>query len=229
MAAIIRQQEGSLDEAFWLVFLYVLFGKSRKTGWQLASEVYAGNGRTWDWKATSSDPNGFRNWLRGRKGHLMSLGGTGNHRKYLSLDADYPAGVGMAVQTYVGWVGPARAHSALVANALTQAGGDPRGAFDVLYRSFESVASFGRLARFDYLCMLGTLGLAPITAGSTYIQGSTGPLEGARRLFGVKKGPRQLEEWLVELDRVLGVGAQVLEDALCNWHKSPLVFKPVRY
>ena len=33
--------------------------------------------------------------------------------------------------------------------------------------------------------------------------------------------PRQLDQWLVELEAHLSVGMQVLEDSLCNWQKSP--------
>ena len=228
MAAIIRQGEGNLEEAFWLVFLFVLFGKSHKTGWQLTRAVYAGSGPRWDWTTTSGNPRAFREWLRANQGHLMSLGGTGNHRRYLSLDADYRAGVGEAVETYVAWVARRGLHSRLIERALVQAKGDRQAAFHALYRSLTSVASFGRLARFDYLCMLATLRLAEIAPGSTYLQGSTGPLKGARRLFAVNGGPSQLDAWLMELDGELRVGAQVLEDALCNWQKSPLAFKPVR-
>ena len=51
-------------------------------------------------------------------------------------------------------------------NACEQAKGDPRKAFDILYHSMGAVASFGRTARFDYLTMIGKLGLAPIEPGS---------------------------------------------------------------
>ena len=53
----------------------------------------------------------------------------------------------------------------------------------------------------------------------------------AEALFGVKSNKQlrraAIEEWLVELGQRLDVGPQVLEDALCNWQKSPEVF--VRY
>jgi len=59
------------------------------------------------------------------------------------------------------------------------ANGDPRKAFYDLYRMMEVVASIGITARFDYLTMVGKLGLASIEPGSTYMQGATGPLQGA--------------------------------------------------
>jgi hypothetical protein len=90
------------------------------------------------------------------------------------------------------------------------------------------VASFGRLARFDYLAMVGKLGLAQIEPGSTYLQGSNGPLEGARLLFGKAASAADLDAWLLELESELHVGMQVIEDALCNWQKSPAEFIPFR-
>jgi hypothetical protein len=91
-----------------------------------------------------------------------------------------------------------------------------------------NVLRFGRLARFDYLAMLGKLGLAGIKPGSTYLNGATGPLRGARLLFGVTANHSVLDGWLGELDEELQVGMQVMEDALCNWQKSPSVFEPFR-
>ena len=98
-----------------------------------------------------------------------------------------------------------------------------------------AVASFGRTAKFDYLTMIGKLGLAPIEPGSTYMHGATGPLSGARLLFGGRKTApltrSDLEAWLVELEARLHLGThgmQVLEDALCNWQKNPRTFVPFR-
>jgi hypothetical protein len=94
------------------------------------------------------------------------------------------------------------------------------------------VTRFGRTARFDYLTMVDKLGLAPITPGSAYLQGSTGPVEGARLLFGGSRtavlSPTELDRWLGDLDARLHVGMQVLEDALCNWQKSPGRFEAFR-
>lgn len=99
--------------------------------------------------------------------------------------------------------------------------------FKYLYDSIDAVASFGRTGRFDYLTMVGKLGLTAVEPGSTYMQGATGPLNGARLLFGGNPqaafGAATLDQWLVELDAELDLyfGMQVLEDALCNWQKNP--------
>lgn len=236
-AAILHQRHGRIDEAFWLVFLFVHFGKHTRAGWRYAREIYGRLGDTvqWDWASTSADPSGFREWLRAHEDELKREGiprGFGSHRRYQSLDPRSATGTGAAVESYVRWVGPPRIHQELMEQACQKADHNPRDVFDELYRSMDSVASFGRLARFEYLAMVGKLDLAPIEPGSTYMQSSTGPLRGARLLFGVKRtaalGTADVDRWLVELEAQLNVGMQVLEDALCNWQKSPEIFLPFR-
>lgn len=172
-AAILHQRVGHIEEAFWLVFLSVHFGRHHSAGWRYAREVYGrlGDIARWDWTSISADPRAFRAWLDAHQGELKSgrvSGGFGNHRKYQSLDGRSATGTGAAVESYIGWVGPPRTHQELIAQALERSGGDPRRAFDDLYRAMRAVASFDRTARFDYLTMLSKLGLAPIEPGSVY-------------------------------------------------------------
>jgi Alpha-glutamyl/putrescinyl thymine pyrophosphorylase clade 3 len=236
-AAILYQRQGHTDEAFWMVFLFVHFGKHPQGGWRYAREIYGrlGSSTRWDWACTSTDPSGFREWLSIHQNELRRKsvpGGFGNHRKYQSLDAYSLCGTGAAVESYVRWVGPPRTHQDLMGQVRDRTGGDPRQAFDYIYQSMGDVITFGRVARFDYLTMVCKLGLAPIEPGSAYLQNSTGPLKGARLLFeGYKKtqlSAADLDRWLVELDKKLNVGMQVLEDSLCNWQKSPERFLPFR-
>ncbi len=240
-AAALRKRQGQIDEAFWLVFLSVHFGKNRRTGWRLARDVYGslGGAACWDWMRTSAYPKRFRAWLAAYQATLQGRDGIarhfGNNRKYESLDASSPKGTGAAVESYVRWVRPPRTHEMLIQEAQQQVGDDPRSTFDYLYRSIDAVTRFGRTAKFDYLTMVGKLGLAPIEPGSAYMQGTTGPLAGARLLFGGSEtaalSHRDLNTWLVQLEAELAVGMQgmqVLEDALCNWRKSPEIFEPFR-
>jgi len=237
--AILAQRAGAIDEAFWLVFLFVHFGKHRRAGWSYARHVYgrlgSADGLHWNWTRTSADPAAFRRWLHSHQGQLQSMpGGFGNHRKYESLDAYSPRGTGAVVESYIEWVTPPRTHLDVVRQALDQAGPgiNPNAAFHFLYESMAAVKRFGRTARFDYLCMVSKLRLAQIQPGSAYLQNATGPVAGARLLFGGSKkaGLRvgDLDRWLVDLDQDLDVGMQVLEDSLCNWQKSPNSFRPFR-
>lgn len=229
-AAILHHRRGNIDEAFWLVFFFAHFGKHAQAGWRYAREIYGrlGDGNCWDWASTSINPTGFRDWLNNHQNELKRDGvprGFGNHRKYESLDAYLPNGTGATVESYIRWVSPPKNHQDLIDKACQQAGDNPQMAFNHLYVSMRAVARFGRMARFDYLTMVSNLGLAPIEPGSTYMQNSTGPFQGARLLFGGQKTAAlsaiDLDRWLIDLDENLRVGMQVLEDALCNWQKSP--------
>jgi Alpha-glutamyl/putrescinyl thymine pyrophosphorylase clade 3 len=232
-AAIVNMRNGNTEEAFWLVFLFLHFGKHARAGWRYAREVYGrlSGGARWDWASARVDPAGFRAWLDAHQNELKRDGlprGFGNHRKYESLDGYSANGTGAVVESYIRWVGPPRSHQQLVEEALQKSNGDSKKAFNYLYDSMKVVARFGRTARFDYLTMLGKLGLARIVPPSAYLVNATGPLEGARLLFGVDEKAATLDQWLVDLDAYLSIGMQVLEDALCNWQKSPTKFKPFR-
>lgn len=223
-AAVFHIRNGDDDEAAWLVFLMVLFGNAGAHGWRRLSDVYGmlGTGR-WSWAATSADTAAFRAWLVANHG---GVGGRfGNHRKYESLGAPGANGTGAAVAGYVAWIGGG--HRARFARAVREVGNDPHRIFDALYHDM-SVPRFGRLARFDYLALIGRFGLAPIVPGSAYLDGATGPTRGARLLFdGRTDGPTgraELQRRIDVLDADLGVGMQAMEDALCNWQKSPRGF-----
>ena len=232
-ASILFRRRELMDEAFWMVFLFVHFGKHHRYGWEYSRRVYGqlGSSTRWSWVNVSANPSEFTNWLYDNLAAVRSSngpGGFGNHRKYQSLNPFSKSGTGAAFRTYVEWVRPPRTHQESVTQALNRNGGDPEAIFDDLYLSMNSVASFGRTARFDYLTMLGKLGLAPIRPGIPYLKGATGPQTGARLLFGIDPGTTQLDQWTAELGSSLDVGMQVMEDALCNWQKSPNRFVSFR-
>ena len=232
-AAIHFRTRGDIDEAFWMVFLFIHFGKHRRSRYQYARRVYGRRGGTepWSWYHTSRNIDAFRQWLDENRGDIKAdtnPGGFGNHRKYQSLDAYSPNGTGATFQSYIEWIGPPRSHLDVVNEVLRCVDHDPRKAFRLLYQSMNNVTGFGRLAKFDYLAMLGKLEFVPIIPDSAYLSNSPGPLAGARFLFGVHESPLTLDAKLVELDGILGLGMQVWEDALCNWQKSPYEFVPFR-
>ena len=99
-AAVFRMRRGEFDEAFWLIFLSVHFGKHAKDGWRLARDIYGGlGGKRWTWARVSVDPNGFRAWLTANEKNLESDGISrrfSNHRKYESLRGSSAVGTGAA-------------------------------------------------------------------------------------------------------------------------------------
>lgn len=231
-AAAWCQQNGYVDDAYWMIFIGTHFGKNRTTGWSLAREVFKGGSNFGNitWQTINSNFDLFRQWLQANLSSLKSSGRFGNHRKYQSLDAYSATGTGMAVGSYLDWVGPSHDHQALISNAALAVGNDRKIIFDYLYKSMAQVISFGRTARFDYLTMVGKFQLADIEPGQTYMSGATGPKRGAKLLFGGSPSARieesDLNQYLSQLEQHLGLyfGMQVLEDSLCNWQKNPTRF-----
>jgi hypothetical protein len=237
-AAIQFQNAGDVEEACWMVFLFVHFGKSSTSAWRLARDVYGqlGAQTRWTWPRVSADINGFRQWIIDNEDTLKGGDGVarhfGNHRKYETLKADAKRGPPAVVSSYVEWIRPYTSHMGLFQSALARAKGDPKLAFDYLYHSMDQVMSFGRTAKFDYLTMIGKLGLANIEPGIPYMHAATGPFTGAKLLFlgnvNAALSRSTADQWVATLGTHLGTGMQVMEDAICNWQKSPERFRPFR-
>ncbi len=227
-AAIHYMEEGDVDEAFWLVFLFVLCGKHSTKGYGLVRMVYGAfdDKFVWTWKKFSKNPDHFSLWLHQKLPVIRQARKQfpfGNHRKYESLDK-----LDVVLKSYADWVGPKKSHQHLIATATANAKGEgsPKEIFDYLYKDMKAVHRFGRTGKFDYLTMLGKMQLANIEPPSAHMVHATGPVQGARLLFAGRvdhKGftKKQLDQMSIDLEKVLGVGMQVIEDSLCNWQKSP--------
>jgi hypothetical protein len=230
-AAIWHADRGNLDEAFWIVFLFVACGKSAKTGYALIRMVYGAfqDKFTWTWEQYHRDPNGFSLWLHDRMPAIEKHGGFqfGNHRQYETIRK-----LDQVLQSYSDWIGPGHSHQAFVNAAVQAVGNNPKDLFAHLYASMK-VFRFARLGKFDYLTMVGKVGLVDIEPDSAYIADkASGPARGGALLFGVAgtgaDNLRHLDALFIELDGTLQVGMQVLEDSLCNWQKSPTEFVSFR-
>ncbi|MBI1246003.1 MAG: hypothetical protein GC202_13450 [Alphaproteobacteria bacterium] len=228
---------GNIDEAVWLVFLATHFGKHPIDGWRLCRDIYGklGQGGGWNWPVVSQNPNEFRNWLAANQAILRAgeiSRRFSNHRKYESLSAESENGTAAVLESFILWVNPPRTFAQLINQAQSQVGQNPVEVFHFLYDSMKVVRRFGRLARFDFLTMLDKLDLAPISAGSAYLDGATGPIRGAKLMFfgdrNAKCSPRKLQSFLDEIDLHLNIGMQAWEDSLCNWQKSPDKYKLFR-
>ncbi|MFZ5554496.1 MAG: hypothetical protein ACOZCO_15360 [Bacteroidota bacterium] len=223
-AAILHYRKKNYDEAFWLVFLSTHFGKNGKSKWSLTAAVYGGLGqRLWTWDRIINNQLDFLDWLRHNQTRLKSKGKFGNHRKYASLK---PKITGGAITSYINWIG-SRGHISFLKKSFKCVPNNKRDRFDTLYNSMQSVQYFGRMGIFDYLTMIGKLGFVDIEPGSTYMRGATGPLFGSKMLFGQNLNAGQIEGFLDALENhlQLSFGMQILEDAICNWQKSPTKYK----
>lgn len=227
MAAALAVKRGDVDEAWWLTFLATHFGKHIEDGWQLTRDFYGAFGTrpSWTWTEASRHRVQLNDWLDRQWPALVNDGVPrrfSNHRKYESKS---PAQMKRVLGSYIELVTTHGDHRSFMREVHIAVGQHPHEGFHELYKRMGSVKRFGRLGTFDFLAMLGKLGIAPIEPGFAYLAEATGPLKGAKLfVFGdpeAKTDPRQLEEILDRLDAELKVGKQVLEDALCNWQKTP--------
>jgi hypothetical protein len=149
----------------------------------------------------------------------------------VSLKPQARGGTGEAFQSYVKWIQNYSSHAQLLAMFKQTVGSDRGVLFDALYREMNgSVKAFARTGCFDYLCTLGKLDAFPIEPNWPYISGSTGPRRGAALLISnsttTNLTPKELDRQMQHLGNKLAKAGvrfamQVLEDAICNWQKSP--------
>lgn len=236
IAASLCQRQGDIEEACWLVFISTHFGKNIDSGWRLARDFYGAFGRdeVWNWPRISAAPHMVNAFFDEHLAEISSDGVSrkfGNHRKYETLRPQSEKGTGFIVSSYVHWILQFGSHENLLSQSI-QENRTPREGFNWIYKRMK-VLRFGRTAKFDYLTMLGKLGLATIEPDSPYLVGATGPLLGAQLLFSGSSFSSQyskteLDTFVIDLGDALDIGMQEMEDALCNWQKSPRKFIPFR-
>ncbi|MEH6673467.1 MAG: hypothetical protein V7666_03595 [Sulfitobacter sp.] len=223
-------RKGELDEAVWLVFLATQFGKHIVDGWKLAGNVMGsfGNGTVWTRAQYQKSQAGFEAMLLNNVSSLNDwriAGRYSNHRQYESRK---PEKIAKVFRSFDEWQGKNDGFRERLQEIHVARGQNPEEAFDGLYRSFKKVHGFGRLGAFDFLTMIGKLEIAPISPGSVYLNGATGPLSGAKLLFfgntACNLSVSELEKKVDKMDSYLSVGKQVIEDSLCNWQKSPNLY-----
>jgi len=216
-------EAGGKEEAIWLSFLTTLCGPVSGDGarWESVRCLYGafdGPAR-WTWDRVQARPESLRAWMTKHRDKVRRLR-FGNHRKYETHDPAKRGSTAAIVESYVEWV--AKGGNGSQVGIFEEAVRDrtPEAAFDNLFRRIR-VKRFGRTARFDWLCLVGNLGLFPLAPGLCYLRSASGPRVGAKRLFG-SSGAQDvdgLEEKAAALARALEVPLEVMEDTLCNWQK----------
>jgi Alpha-glutamyl/putrescinyl thymine pyrophosphorylase clade 3 len=212
------QQTGDEDEVLWRCFLAGHFGRtstnSRRETDSAARLLCAfGDKPYWTWERVATRQVALREWLQAHKVELRSLR-YGNHRKY---ESKRPKDLYRVFESFSEWI---EEHGGSPAKAFRiDREASPETRFDTLYRSLKKgVHRFGRTGAFDLLCLLHDLGVLQLRAGSCYLSGSTGPLAGARKLWG-KRRPSPLSQLADRAAIALGIPFDVFEDALCTWQK----------
>ncbi|HAV4461393.1 TPA: hypothetical protein JIR21_09770 [Acinetobacter baumannii] len=217
LRSIIYLKNRNLDEAFWLAFLTIHFGENYHSKWKLTKNFYNNLGQTpqLTWANVSSDPTLIDNWVSRYYSSGIKLK-FGNHRKYESFSQ-----LKLVIDSYIQLVNNSGGHQQLFKPKPNE---QPKEQFKRLFKELKFYR-FARLGLFDYLSLIYKTQLAPIQADSCHIKGSTGPKNGAKRLFGQQTNGK-LDQLSIQLADHLGIGYQEFEDAICNWQKSPDKYSP---
>ena len=210
-----------VEEATWLTFLTSYFAAAEDDDrWRSVRTVYSGFGEhRIGWRAVYQDATAALAPCTSRAKEYGSLR-FGNHRKNEPLKAGHRYGVEAVVRSYITLV--KRLGNGSQAQMFSRYSGDAGLKFHKLLVEVTGVLRFGRLGAFDFLTLLGTLGVYPLEPAHLYLEGSSWPLEGAKRLLGAPdraKAP-ELDSRCCAVARDLGVSLAVMEDALCIWHKA---------
>ena len=166
----------------------------------------------WNWARVSSNQESLRNWLCDHRDRIKTLR-YGNHRKF---ESHKPLILYEVISSFLRWVmeNGGSPQSALRINTSAT----PEANFDAMYHSLKGIRRFGRTGAFDLLCLLGNMSILAVQPGSCHLRGSTGPLKGARKLWGPRR-PSELSRLADATAKALEIPYDVFEDALCMWQK----------
>lgn len=208
-------QNRQADEAVWRCFVAAHLGRTSARG--QAQIESAGRFLCaflerpfWTWEKVAAAPDALEEWLHECPDDLATLA-FGNHRKY---ESQKPGLIWSVMDSFITLAKQYESPSQLIASHASE-DCDP---FNELYRRLRPIRRFGRTGRFDFLVLLLDVGLIADEPTSSYLKGATGPLKGARKLWGPKT-PTELDQAAAELAMQIGVSPIILEDALCNWQK----------
>ena len=175
-AAIYYSENDQTEEAYWLIFLSTFCGKHGSKHWEMLIQFYSllGSKQNLTWDFITNNFVQFSTWYEQNYSSITRA--FGNHRKFETLKKDSTGSPIAVFDSYIHWVG--NSHLEMTANAIKVVGDEPKILFDYFYNSMSIVKQFGRTSRFDYLAMLGKVGLVNIEPPSVYLNNSTGPIRG---------------------------------------------------
>jgi hypothetical protein len=229
-ASIIHLENKNFNESIWLIYLSTFFGKNIDSGWNLVRLVYLGPNSVWTFENIKNNFNSFKEWYENTWNKISETNSIknkfGNHRKYSTLDPLKNNNPIECFEDYLHKVG--ENHINLLNYIETNSENKKLSKFSLSYE-FSEFKSFGRMSKFDFSSMLCKIGIIESEIDKAFINDSTGPLKGLKDLLGNQNiKPKEADLIFDTINDVLGLGkfrGQVLEDAICNWQKSPNKFK----
>lgn len=229
--AIIYLNKIDKAEALWLAFLVIHTGDSARSNWQYLKQLYGnhddnrGQGQALTWHNISQNPALIDTWIDNslsKDSIKDSRFKFGKHRKYESVKQ-----MGAVMQSYQDWLTEMGGIDGLLAiDAISKHSVSPvrqtdstMQRFAALYRRLR-IFRFGRLAKFEWLSLLGYTGVLDIKADHCYLTEATGPKRGAKLLFGMRRDS-DLERLAIDVADALAVDYAIFEASLCHWQASP--------
>jgi hypothetical protein len=217
-----------IDEACWILFLYSYIGKHAKQHWNFLRSVYGAldSGKVWTWETVSVNREDFQNWLLTNQPELKETGGLGDGHKQYGLDYTRAIHIGNEILSYIDWITLEQGHSQLFSQAIQANEGDRTASFHYLYQSMNRHVPVNKSIQFNYLALIGKVGIAKIEPGHLYLNDILLAKQGAKRLLGGKKVDKismpELNERMVSLAHFLDLpfSVQVLQKVLEKWAKE---------
>lgn len=205
-----------VDSKVWYIYLATYFGKSNKSKWKLFNKAVFRKDRTLiRLKEIQTNREKYYSYLKDID--FFEGANFSNHRKYTKKALEGHNGLINSIDYFLDNLDH-YSHSKLVE-------------FDLIFRNAMRIPNFGRMAAFDFTSSLCKCNLNVKDPISMYHHSSTGPLRALKDILiladckDVSKSAQvefgnNLLDWFIRHFNTQVV-AQVLEDAICNWQKSP--------
>ena len=216
---------GKIEEACWLLFLCSYFGKHPKKGWNFLRSVYSAfDGKIpWNWSQVSGRSEEFGNWLLFNQPELKKIRGLGNAYKYYTFDRNKAIEMVAQIQSYIVWVKSKVNHVKLFGDIPDYHAIEPSASFQYCYQEMSVQTALKKSVQFDYLALIGNLGIARIQPGHLYLNDILLPKRGTKWLFDIKKSDKiPVSELNMRMSLLvnyleLPFGIQIVQKALGKW------------
>lgn len=216
---ILAQRSSLLPkQRVWIIYLATYFGKSNKSNWNLFQRsAFDKNKNLFIIDDILEKKNYYYDYLESFD--FFNNSAYSNHRKYTKKSLKGINGVFHSMDYFLDNI------SNFVFSEYRT--------FDEVYKLSHNIPNFGRMAAFDFTASLAKCELNVMEPKSLYLHGSSGPIDGLNKLLKISNNNTiinnyefgdDLLKWFVENSEIKFI-AQVLEDAICNWQKSPLTYK----
>ncbi len=215
-----QRESLTLDSKIWYIYIATYFGKSNKSGWNLFKKAsFYEDGNLIDLDSIINNREEYFDYLRSLD--FFEKSNYSNHRKFTKKALDGDKGFLNSANYFL--------------DNLSEFSSEEVIEFDTVYKKALLIPNFGRMAAFDFTSSLCKCNLNVAPPISMYHKASTGPLKALKELLiqsGTDNPTKKAQirfgdnllDWFVD-NSDIEIVAQVLEDTICNWQKSPHIYR----